>query len=270
VDYRAFDDNAMRHHATQTEQSSSETPSRSLPNKGRAVVHLLRDHLLIHSFGEYEVRTTIATHQAWRYRCSVWRHGKEIKREFYPIVVDRTRQMRQAAIITEETRLQFAMEAVDIHFARCAALQQHLKTAPLYAPPPNDYKPGRLVLIALLCALVLLAYWFWSPFPALSPVPSPPSTVRWEQSQVSYELPAGKRFALPLPALVSSPAGIPVEVSLDPSSQRPKWLHFARDTLMISGRAPSSETRKTFHLIFRAKAGQEHDSHLQVFLKITR
>jgi hypothetical protein len=271
VDYRAFDDNSMRHHTTQTEQHSPETPSRDLPNKGRAVVDLLHHRILIHSFGEYEVRTTIATRQAWRYRSSIWRRGKEIKREFYPIVVDRSRQMRQAAIITEEMRLQFAMEAVDIHFARCAALQQHLKTAPLYAPPPPDGDtPGRLILVALLCALVLLAYWFWSSLPTPPPVPSPPSTVRWEQSQVSYELPAGKRFALPLPALISSPAGIPVEVSLDPSSQQPNWLHFARDTLMISGRVPRSDIHKTFLLTFRAKAGQEHESPLQVLLKIAR
>ena len=299
MEYRTFDNNHTPGRATETELSSSETQSNDLLNKGRAVVYLLRNQLLLHIFGEYEVRTTIATRQAWRYRCSVLRHGKEIKRDFYPIVVDRTRQMRKTAIITEEVRLQFAMEAVDMHFSRCAALQEYIKLTSLYSPPPrHGFRPRRFVLIALLCATPLLAYWLWSHLnagdsrsvgqsralgvissfwnnlppatPKQPPVKPLPRGVQWEQSQVSYELPAGSWFALLLPALSNIPEGLPVEVSLDASGQWPSWLHFARDTLTLSGKVPITEINKTFHLTFRAKTEQERDSPLQVFLTIIK
>ncbi|HZC00545.1 MAG TPA: hypothetical protein VE844_04035, partial [Gammaproteobacteria bacterium] len=61
-----------------------------------------------------------------------------------PIVVDRTRQMRKTAIITEEVRLQFAMEAVDMHFSRCAALQEYIN--------PTTLLNEALFVFAFFCA----------------------------------------------------------------------------------------------------------------------
>jgi hypothetical protein len=137
-------------------------------NKGRAVAELLRHEVLRHTFGEhgeYEVRTTMATRRAWKYRCSVLRHGKEIKREFVPIIIDRTRRMRHirndlGAI--EALRFRFAMEAVNVHFSRCAALREYAIMDPIFAqPPPPAHRRLHAMLFILIGAAFLTAYGFW-------------------------------------------------------------------------------------------------------------
>jgi hypothetical protein len=125
--------------------------------------------VLRHTFGEdraYEVRTTMATHRSWKYRCSVFRHGKEIKNEFVPIIVDRTRHMRHLLKepgVTEAMRFHFAMEAVNVHFSRCAALREYSIMDSIFPQPlPPAYRRRHIMLFILVGAAFLMAYGFWN------------------------------------------------------------------------------------------------------------
>src|SRR6266511_923721 len=139
-------------------------PPNAAAAKAQAVADLLRDMGLRHSFGrqgEYEVRTTITMRQAWSYRCDVRWQGKAIRREFLPIVVDRTRQMRQEPVITEAMRMAFAEEAVEVHCARCAAVAEYTLLAPIVAGPPRRrWRPWMAVATVVIAAL-LTGYGVW-------------------------------------------------------------------------------------------------------------
>jgi hypothetical protein len=134
----------------------------------RAIAELIRHEVLSDTFGnhgEYEVRTTIATHQAWQYRCCVLRRGKVIKRAFVPIIVDGTPYMqhvRPQPCGTEAMRLSFAKEAVEVHFTRCAALQEYLMLAAIYSQPPSDFRRRYPLLVLMIGAAFLTAYGFWA------------------------------------------------------------------------------------------------------------
>jgi hypothetical protein len=273
----SFGDNPMPRQTRSAEPDLPDLPPSQGGNKGQAVAHLLRHQELISQLGDYEVRTTLDTYRAWRYRCSIWRRGRELRRTFVPIVVDRTRHVRTDDLITEEMRIQFAMEAVDLHMTRWAALQKHLAQS-----PDPDYVPTRrrydgILSAALVIAVgvsLLVGYWLWSQRHTATPEPpaveSPAPTVRWEQDQVSYALPAGKRFALLLPALENLSESVPVAVTIDVSGQRPNWLHFFLTTLVISGTAPTHAAGRTFHVIFHARPERGNASPLHVYLTITK
>ena len=108
--------------------------------------------------------------------------------------------------------------------------------------PPGHSKPTLAAVIAVLVAALLTTYWLWKqPSHAVSeqpPMEPPPRMVWWQQSQASYQHPAGTRFTVPLPNLERSPDGLPVEVSLDSLGDWPGWLQFDREGLRISGTAP--------------------------------
>jgi hypothetical protein len=179
-------------------------------HKGRAVAELLRHEVLSHTFGphrEYEVRTTISTRQAWQYRCCILRHGKAIKRGFSPISIDHTRHMqhvRTESGVTEATRLSLAREAVDVHFARCGALQEYLLLASIYFQPPLKSRRRYALLVLLIGAAILTAYGLWEH--ALwnvngQPPRSPPAVVQGGQHPVVDEPPPGPPLSVPRPAL---------------------------------------------------------------------
>jgi len=270
-----FDDDPMPQQTWRTNQAISDLPPGYGGTKGQAVVHLLRHHEIVSRHGEHQVRTTLDTHRAWRYRCSIWHRGREIRKEFVPIIVDRTEFLRQESLITEEMRIRFAMEAVDLHITRWMALQRYLAQSPGDAAAPRWYDKLLVAAIVIaVCAALPAGYWLWSHrHEALSeqpPVESPTHAVRWEQDQVSYELPAGKRFALLLPALENLSESVPVSVTIDVSGPRLNWLHFSPATLVISGTTPIDAAGRTFHLIFHAKPDAGHASPLHVYLTVTQ
>ena len=109
----------------------------------QAVADLLQQKSLISTFGdqgEWEVRTTlVANRQAWRYHSSVYLHGKERKKGFPPIEVDRTREIRQTGTVTEELLAAFAREAAEVHVARCDGIKEYLTLAPFFSQPEPRY-----------------------------------------------------------------------------------------------------------------------------------
>lgn len=138
---------------------------------------------------------------------------------------------------------------------------------------PTRYDRRKLVAVGAVMVVTLLTIgWLWrhssradSEHPS---VQSPPRTVRWQQPQVSYQHPAGDQFTFPLPKLEYSPEGVPVEVTLDASGDRPSWLHFDRERLQIRGSAPITAEDKTYQLIFRAQTEHGGESRLALSLTI--
>lgn len=136
--------------------------------KGRAVIELLEHGVLSHALGqhgEYKVRTTLVTRQAWQYRCCVLRQGKAIKGTFFPIIVERTpplRQVRPKPWNAEDWRLSLAQEAVDVHFTRCAALREYLVLCGIYDQSPSQSRRWYTLLAPLIgMAFFVVAYGFW-------------------------------------------------------------------------------------------------------------
>jgi hypothetical protein len=272
-----FDDHFMVAQPSHAVQSTSERWSNEGQLKAQAVVDLLRNKVLSQSFGkrgEYEVRTTFSSRQAWRYRCRVLHHGRLLKRAFPPLELDRTPDLRKTTAITEEMCIVLAAEAVDMHFARCTAVNEYLCMAAVFSePPPRDARGLRIVLVASMCAALAAAYWFWKDpiHAALSslPVQPPPHMVQWERKEAFYTYLAGKPFTFPLPALHGASKDAPVEVSLEASNGRPVWIQFTRETLRLSGMAPTTAADKTYYLAFLAEAHGSSESRVDVYLTIT-
>jgi Putative Ig domain len=271
-----FDDHKVSNRPPDAGQGSSDTWLTIGQHKAQAVMDLIRNKVLSHTFGEqgeYEVRTTFETRQAWRYRCSVLRRGRVLKKVFPPITLDQTHDMEKAGVVTEEMRAAFAEEAVDIHFTRCGVVKEYLVLAAIFSePPPRDYRLLRLTRVIFMCAALAAAYWFWKPAIHLplnsAPVKAPPHLVQWERKEIFYTYLAGTPFSFPLPALNGTATNSAVEVSMDSSDRRPSWLHFHRDTLRISGVAPMTEEDRTYQLVFFAKADGSQESRLHVYLTI--
>jgi hypothetical protein len=270
------------------ESSTNGTPDagRDLPeirasdpeDKTRAVADLLHNKVLSHTVGGqggWEVRTTLtAGRQAWRYRSSVFVHGKETGGVFPPIEVDRTRQIRQAEAVTEEMLAAFAREAVEVHSVRCASIAEYHLMASIYSQPRSRHHwAKKAALVFLSVAALAAAYWLWGWYNGLSPRPpqgKPPAhSVRWQQLQVAYNAPRGEPFMLPLPTLERTPQGIPVDVTLEASGDRPGWLQLDRERLHIRGTPPLTAQGQTYRLIVRAHGEQGSDSRLLVLLTIT-
>jgi hypothetical protein len=242
-----------------------------------AVAHLLQDKFLTHTFGiqgEWEVRTTLVTsRQAWRCQCSVFVHGKEAKKDFSPINVDRTRQIRQAEAVTEEVVAAFAREAVEVHFTRCASVAEYSVMASIFSQLPPQHHLTKKVALVLLSVVVLLTAYLWKGSNSMGPEqpewkPSPHS-VRWLPLQEAYHYPAGEPFVFPLPTLERRPEGLPVEVTLEASGDEPSWLELDRERLALRGTAPLTAADQTYRLSVRAHAEPGGDSRLLVVLTIT-
>jgi hypothetical protein len=98
---------------------------------------------------------------------------------------------------------------------------------------------------------------------------SPPSTVAWNQAAASYQLAADEPFTIPLPTLERTPAGVPVEVTLEPLGDKPSWLTFDQEYSQLSGTTPRVTKNETYALILRARAENGNESHFQLALTIT-
>jgi hypothetical protein len=255
-----------------------EVHARVLGDRPQAVADLLQNKVLTRSFGfqgEWEVRTTlIIGRQAWRYRSSVLLHGKEMGGNYSPIDVDWTHKIRQAKAVTEEMLVEFAGEAVEVHFLRCADVADYSLMASIYAQSPPRYRWMNKAALVLLCVAALsTAYWFWWRGNGVGPVQShqepPPHSLQWQAVQVSHRFPAGEPFVLPLPTLEHTPDGRAVEVTIEGLGDESNWLHLDRERLHIRGTAPLVAEDRTYWLIVRAQTEVGSDSRLLVLLTIT-
>jgi hypothetical protein len=69
--------------------------------------------------------------------------------------------MCQEPIITEEMRVAFAAEAVEVHFARCAAVVEYTLLTALAAHPPARYLRLWVAAVAVIVAALLTGYGLW-------------------------------------------------------------------------------------------------------------
>jgi hypothetical protein len=139
--------------------------------KAQAVAEILERGVLSHAFGqhgEYKVRTTMTTRRTWQYCSRVLRHGKAIKGEFFPIIVEHQPPTLRGSIRPlgiDDIRLDFAQEAVDVHSTRCAALREYLVLSALYDRPPTQSRrwyTWYTLLAPLIGIAVVVAYGFWA------------------------------------------------------------------------------------------------------------
>jgi hypothetical protein len=247
-------------------------------DKVRAVADLLQNNILAHTFGiqgEWEVRTTlVANREAWRYRSAALLHGKEVTKGFPPIDGDWTGRIRKAEAVTEEMLATFAGEAVEAHFTFCAIIADYSLMVPHCSEPlPRYHRKTKVALALVGVAALLTVSWFWGSLNGISPEQSPrgapPHNVQWQPAQVTYRHPAGEPFVFPLPTLARTSEGMPVEVTLEASGDRPSWLYLDRERLHIGGTAPLTAEDRTYRLMIRAHAAQGGDSQLLVLLTIT-
>jgi hypothetical protein len=166
VGFTGFDPDLSTNGMLDTGRGLPEIPA-SLPGDiTQAVADLLQNKRLTHSFGvqgEWEVRTTlVANRKAWRYRSSVFVHGKEVRKDFPPIDGDRTHHIRQAEAVTEDMLAAFAREAVETHFARCASVAEPILMALISSQPSPWHSRMKTVALVLFCVAALAtAYWLW-------------------------------------------------------------------------------------------------------------
>jgi hypothetical protein len=104
--------------------------------------------------------------------------------------------------------------------------------------------------------------------PQPSPGDLPPHRLRWPPLEASYQAPAGEPFVFPLPPLAHTPAGRPVDVTLEASGDEPSWLQLDRERLSIGGTAPLAAEDRTYRLMIRAHAAQGGDGRWLVWLRI--
>ena len=274
----AFDPDSSTNGMLNTGWQAPRNQPRGLEETAQAVEDLLRQKSLISRFGdqgEWEVRTTlVANRQAWRYHSSVYLHGKERKKGFPPIDVDRTREIRQTGTITEELLAAFAREAAEVHVARCDGIKEYLTLTPYFSQPePRYHRTKKMALVLLGVAALLTAYWWWKDFDRTGPIQpdqqSPPHRLQWQPLQISHQYPAGEPFEFPLPRLERMPEGMPVDVTLEATGDQPSWLQLDRQRLHIRGTAPSVAANQTYRLSVRAHTAQGGDSRLSILLTIT-
>jgi hypothetical protein len=166
---RPFDAHSSSPPSPAAQQEPPEGAPREGADQERAVTALLQHEVLSHTFGtdgEYEVRTTMVTRPAWQYRCSVFYYGTAMTQGFVPIFIDRPppRQgLRPELGSIDAMRRSFAREAVDVHFARCAALRDYLTWATIYSQAPPRSRRWYAPLVLLIGAAILTAYGLWKP-----------------------------------------------------------------------------------------------------------
>jgi len=274
----AFDPDSSTNGMLDTGWEAPSNQARGPEDMAQAVADLIRHKSLISTFGdqgEWEVRTTlVANRQAWHYHSSVFLHGKERKKGFPPIDVNRTREIRQTGIVTEELLAAFAREAAEVHVARCEGIKEYLTLAPFFSQPlPRYHRSKKVALVLLSVAALLTAYWWWKDFSGIGLVQpdrqSPPYLLQWQPLQISHHYRAGEPFEFPLPQLERMPEGMPVEVTLEASGDQPSWLQFDRERLYLRGTAPIVAADQTYRLSVRAHTAQGSDSRLLVLLTIT-
>src|SRR5688572_22761830 len=126
------------------EQARADRQLRKMEYKAHAAVDLLRTKRLLSTIGAYEVCTTLTIGHVVRYRCSVRRQGTEWGSGFSPIVVDRTPELGPGTALSDTTRVALALEAVEVHFGKCADIRA--RATPAQRRPSQP----RLVAAAVL------------------------------------------------------------------------------------------------------------------------
>jgi hypothetical protein len=274
----AFDPDSSTNGMLDTGWEAPRNQARDSEDMAQAVADLLRHKSLSSTFGdqgEWEVRTTLAANrQAWHYHSSVFVHGKERKKGFPRIDVDRTREIRKTGTITEELLSDFAREAAEVHVARCNGIKEYLTLAPFFSQPlPRYHRAKKVALVLLSVAALLTAFWWWKDFNGLGLVQPdqqvPPHRLQWQPLQISHYYRAGEPFEFSLPRLERMPEEMPVEVTLEASGDQPSWLQLDHERLNIRGTAPLVAANQTYRLSVRAHTVQGSDSRLLVLLTIT-
>jgi hypothetical protein len=202
---RPFDERPSSQTLAATQAESPDGSHRD-DRKERAVIELLEHGVLSHAMGqhgEYKVRTTLVTRQAWQYRCCVLRQGKAIKGAFFPIIVERTppvRQVNPKPWNAEDWRLNLAQEAVEVHFTRCAALQEYLVLSAIYDQPRSQSRWWYILLTPLIGIACAVAYGVWAHTHRTDSGQSPGSPPPMVANRGS----AGEPGSVPLPASSST------------------------------------------------------------------
>jgi hypothetical protein len=274
----AFDPNSSTNEMLDRGWQAESNQAHGMEDKAQVAADLLQHKSLTSTLGyqgEWEVRTTlVANRQAWRYHSSVFLHGKERKKGFPRIDVDRTREIRQTGTVTEELLSDFAREAAEVHVARCNGIKEYLTLAPFFSQPlPRNHPAKKVALVLLSVAALLTAFWWWKDSSGIGLVQpdrqSPPYRLQWQPLQISHHYRAGEPFEFPLPRLERMPEEMPVEVTLEASDDQPSWLQFDRERLYLRGTAPIVAADQTYRLSVRAHTAQGSDSRLLVLLTIT-
>jgi hypothetical protein len=238
---RPFDERPSSHPSPAAPPETADGQTHDGEPKGGAVAELLQHGVISHPFGqdgEYEVRTTLTTRQVWQFRCCVLHRGKPIKRGFLPIIINHTRHMRhiqKQPVVAKAMRLSFAREAVDVHFTRCAALQEYLTMAMIYAQPPLESRRRYALPVLLIGAACLMVYGLWRHAPSTDSTPppaGPPPTVQRAQQSVVERRPAETPLKVPRSAF----NGATGRDILDGQVSEPRTTHPA-------------ETPKAVHLV---------------------
>jgi hypothetical protein len=86
----------------------------------------------------------------------VFLRGKERKRGFPPIDVDRTREIRHTGTVTDELLAAFAREAAEVHVSRCDGIKEYLTLASYFSQPVPRYHRTKKVALVLLSVAALL------------------------------------------------------------------------------------------------------------------
>jgi hypothetical protein len=169
-------------------------------------------------------------------------------------------------------RIAFADEAVEGHFALCAAVQEYVLLASINGGPPRRHRFVGIVLAVLMFALLSTACWFWRDQYQAHLLPleanQPPQTVHWRRDEVFYQHPAGQAFVFLLPRLERMPSSVPATITLEPSSHQPPWMEFDPKALLLSGVSPMIGNDQAYHLVFEARVEDGPASRLDVYVNI--
>jgi hypothetical protein len=250
---------------------------RDARNVAQAAANLLQRKALISTFGErgeWEVRTTLtANRQRCSYYSSVFLQGKERKKDFPAIAVDRTREIRQNGAISEESLAAFAREAVEVHLARYEGIKEYLTLAPFFTEPAPRYRRSAMVALVILSAAVLLGAFSWlKDVPGFRPVsPDQPFSsphVQWQTPQIAHQLRAGEAFEFPLPGLGRVPDEVPLHIALETSGHQPGWLQLDRERWQMRGTVPLAAADQTYQFGVHANTAQGSESRLSIILTI--
>jgi hypothetical protein len=143
-------------YGVEPEPDGSDRQLSAMERHAQAAVNLLRTKRLVTTVGNYEVRTTLTTSDGMRYHCRVRRRGAARCRGFWPRLLDRMRRLRAGTGMPDTRRVALALEAVEAHAARCAAL-----SARAAEPRPQPSRPAWVGVLILLLTAPPVTYIAW-------------------------------------------------------------------------------------------------------------
>jgi hypothetical protein len=129
----------------------------AMERNAQAAVDLLRTKRLVTAVGVYEVRTTLTIGRVGRYRCRVRRKGTARGHGLWPSMVDQRRHLGTGTVLPDTRRVALALEAVEAHFAKCAAM-----SARAAQPRLRPFRPTCIGVTILMLTAVLTACAVWT------------------------------------------------------------------------------------------------------------